>query len=57
MNKSVTKNKTTAKEVVEETPPNEESSVLEDAEQLLEEIDSLLEEQAVLLNFRQRGGE
>lgn len=30
---------------------------IEDIEELLEEIDSLLEDQAVLTNFRQRSGQ
>jgi Pup-like protein len=31
--------------------------VLEDADELLDEIDALLEEQSVLTNFRQKGGQ
>jgi hypothetical protein len=31
--------------------------VLEDADELLDEIDALLEEQSVLTHFRQKGGQ
>ena len=33
------------------------NEVAEDADELLDEIDALLEEQSVLTNFRQKGGE
>lgn len=33
------------------------SETIEDIDDLLAEIDSVLEEQSVLVNFRQRGGE
>lgn len=33
------------------------ADVIEDADDLLDEIDALLEEQSVLTNFRQKGGE
>ena len=33
------------------------SEVIEDVDDLLAEIDSILEEQSVLTNFRQKGGE
>jgi hypothetical protein len=33
------------------------SDVIEDVDELLAEIDSILEEQSVLTNFRQKGGE
>jgi hypothetical protein len=33
------------------------ADVIEDADDLLDEIDALLEEQSVLANFRQKGGE
>jgi hypothetical protein len=33
------------------------AEVIEDADDLLDEIDALLEEQSVLANFRQKGGE
>jgi Pup-like protein len=37
------------------TPARNE--VAEDADELLDEIDALLEEQSVLTNFRQKGGQ
>ena len=33
------------------------NEVAEDADELLDEIDALLEEQSVLTNFRQKGGQ
>lgn len=33
------------------------SEVADDADQLLDEIDALLEEQSVLTNYRQKGGQ
>ena len=38
-------------------PQFSKSEVADDADELLDEIDALLEEQAVLTNFRQKGGQ
>ena len=39
------------------TKTTNEVAVAEDADELLDEIDALLEEQSVLTNFRQKGGQ
>ena len=45
-------------EVVEEIPAEDaDVGLLTDIDELLDEIDSVLEEQSVLVNFRQRSGE
>lgn len=45
-------------EVVEEIMAEEaDAGLLNDIDELLDEIDSVLEEQAVLVNFRQRSGQ
>ena len=45
-------------EVSEEIPTEEsDAGLLSDIDDLLDEIDSVLEEQAVLVNFRQRSGQ
>jgi hypothetical protein len=45
-------------EVVEEVTPEEaDTGLLSDIDELLDEIDMVLEEQSVLLNFRQRSGQ
>ncbi len=36
---------------------SDEREIIEDSDELLDEIDALLEEQSVLTNFRQRGGQ
>jgi hypothetical protein len=35
----------------------DEREIIEDSDELLDEIDALLEEQSILTNFRQRGGQ
>jgi hypothetical protein len=43
---------------VDELRPEEaDAELLSDIDELLDEIDAVLEEQAVLVNFRQRSGE
>jgi hypothetical protein len=44
---------------VMESPPVEahENDIVAETEKLLDEIDTLLEDQSVLVNFRQRSGE
>lgn len=42
---------------VEPSPVESSRVSLEDVDELLDEIDSLLEDQAVLTNFRQRSGQ
>jgi hypothetical protein len=45
-------------QVVEEIAGEDaEASLLNDIDELLDEIDAVLEEQAVLVNFRQRSGQ
>jgi hypothetical protein len=45
-------------QVVEEIVGEDaEASLLNDIDELLDEIDAVLEEQAVLVNFRQRSGQ
>ncbi|MCA1845792.1 MAG: ubiquitin-like protein Pup [Actinobacteria bacterium] len=45
-------------EVVEEIAVEEtDADLLTDIDELLDEIDSVLEEQSVLVNFRQRSGQ
>jgi predicted house-cleaning noncanonical NTP pyrophosphatase (MazG superfamily) len=41
----------------EDSQETVESSVLEEVEEFLDEVDKLLEDQDVLVKFRQRGGE
>ena len=36
---------------------SDDREVIEDADELLDEIDALLEEQSILTNFRQKGGQ
>lgn len=53
-----TKNTVTSKSHVhEESQETEDSSVLEETDEFLDEIDQLLEDQAALVGYRQRGGE
>lgn len=41
----------------EEDSQPEESSVIEETDEFLDEVDKLLEDQAVLVGYRQRGGQ
>ena len=51
-------NRTAGPPQVEELHPEEtDTELLSDIDELLDEIDAVLEEQAVLVNFRQRSGE
>jgi len=51
-------NRTAEAPQVEELLPEEaDGALLTDIDELLDEIDAVLEEQAVLVNFRQRSGE
>ena len=43
--------------VVEEIVEENDAGLLGDIDELLDEIDSVLEEQSVLVNFRQRSGQ
>jgi hypothetical protein len=43
--------------VAELLPEESDAELLSDIDELLDEIDAVLEEQAVLVNFRQRSGE
>lgn len=53
-----TKEKVTSKtHVQEESQETEDSSVLEETDEFLDEIDQLLEDQEVLVQFKQRPGE
>lgn len=50
--------KPTNPEVVEETALEEaDAGLLSDIDELLDEIDSVLEDQSTLVNFRQRSGQ
>lgn len=46
-----------AEEDAQREAVREDGGVIEDTDELLDEIDALLEEQAVLTNFRQKGGQ
>ncbi len=52
-----TEKPTSKTHVVEEEVQLEDSSVLEETDEFLDEIDSLLEDQEMLVKYRQRGGE